>query len=327
MLQGMFDLKQPLKNWYTHFTLAYGRSILNKTLKGFLKLTRFNEYVYFVIITTLLGIISAEGTFDWRLVVALLANWTAVGFAFMINDIEDAPDDALSNEKVNRNPVSAGLITPKAANGFTYSVAVLSAALFALLGLWPFILGVITLILGFLYSHRLVRLKTIAFFDIVSHCLMLAGLQFLSGYFAYTNTFNEKWFWPFTFVVTISIYGELYNEIRDLEGDQAAQLRHTAIVLGDKISHILMLTVLAIGIFSGVITFFVIDLIPSWVLIVMAVLAGIFLLPPLLKIRKGDSSIAIQSAFQKPLERAAAIAFLLQFLLPWIDHFIDLGFI
>ncbi len=300
---------------------------MNIPLKGFLKLTRFNEYVYFVIVTTLLGIISAEGIFDWRLIVVLLANWTAVGFAFMINDIEDAPDDALSNEKINRNPVSAGLISARNARIFTYGVAVLSAFLFALLGLWPFILGLITLILGFLYSHRQVRLKTIAFFDIFSHCLMLAGLQFLCGYFTYTNTLNQKWLWPFTFMVTISIYGELFNEIRDLQGDQAAQLRHTAIVLGDKVSHVLMLTVLAIGVFSGVMTFFVIDLIPSWVLIIMAILALLFTLTPLLNIKKGDSSISIQGAFQKPLERAAAIALLLQFILPWINQFIDLGFL
>ena len=298
---------------------------MKRSLDGLLKLTRFDEYVFFVIVTTLLGVASAGGNVDWRFLVVLLANWTAVGFAFMINDIEDAPDDALSSSKINRNPVSAGLITPKTARIWTFIVGVISAALFALLGTWPFIFGLLSLILGYLYSYRGVRLKTIAFLDVLSHCLMLAGLQFLTGYFTYSTTLVRNWLWPFLFVVCISVYGELYNEIRDFEGDQAAQLRHTAIVLGSRTSHVLMLAILVLGIFSGIVSFLVIDLIPFWVFIIMAVLALLLLLPQVLKLRRGDSSIEIQNAFQKPFERAAALALLFQFIVPWLDTLLNLG--
>lgn len=298
---------------------------MKRALKGLLKLTRFDEYVYFVVITTLLGVAAADGYLNWRFWVVLAANWAAVGFAFMINDIEDAPDDALSSSKINRNPVSAGLITPKMAKIWTSVVGGLAAVLFALLGTWPFIFGLVSLLLGYLYSFRGVRLKTMAVLDVFSHCLMLAGLQFLSGYFTYETVLARNWFWPFTFVMCISIYGELYNEIRDFEGDQAAHLRHTAIVLGDRASHIIMFTVLVLGIFSGLVSFILIDLIPLWVFVLMAVLAITFVLPPALKLRRGDTSLAVQSAFQKPLERAAAIALLLQYLLPWLDELLHLG--
>lgn len=298
---------------------------MNKTLKGIIKLTRFDEYIYFVIITTLLGVAAAKGAPDWRFLALLPANWLAVGFAFMINDIEDAPDDALSPNKINRNPVSAGLITPQTARIATFIVCVISAGLFSLLGTWPFIFGLFSLVLGYLYSIRGVRLKTIAFFDVFSHCLMLAGLQFLCGYFTYATQLNQHWFWPFTFVMSISIYGELYNEIRDLEGDRAAQLRHTAIILGDKANHILMLTTLVVGIFSGAVSFIVIDLIPLWVFVIMTILTALFVLPPALKLRRSDSSMAVQGALQKPLERAAAIALLLQYILPWLDQVFKWG--
>ena len=298
---------------------------MKRSLDGLLKLTRFDEYVFFVIVTTLLGVASAGGNVDWRFLVVLLANWTAVGFAFMINDIEDAPDDALSSSKINRNPVSAGLITPKTARIWTFIVGVISAALFALLGTWPFIFGLLSLILGYLYSYRGVRLKTIAFLDVLSHCLMLSGLQFLTGYFTYSTTLVRNWLWPFLFVVCISVYGELYNEIRDFEGDQAAQLRHTAIVLGSRTSHVLMLAILVLGVFSGIVSFLVIDLIPFWVFIIMAVLALLLLLPQVLKLRRGDNSIEIQNAFQKPFERAAALALLFQFIVPWLDTLLNLG--
>jgi 4-hydroxybenzoate polyprenyltransferase len=298
---------------------------LKKTRKGLLKLTRFDEYVCFVIVTTLLGVASAGGQLDWRLPLVLVANWLAVGFAFMINDIEDAPDDALSSSKINRNPVSAGMISPKTAKIWTFIVGIISAALFALLGTWPFILGLLSLILGYLYSYRGVRLKTIAFLDVLSHCLMLAGLQYLTGYLTYSTVLARNWLWPFLFVVCISVYGELYNEIRDFEGDQAAQLRHTAIVLGSRTSHILMLAILFLGILSGVVSFLLIDLIPVWVFVTMAILAILLALPPVLKLRRGDGSIEIQNAMQKPFERAAALALLLQFIVPWLDELLHLG--
>lgn len=298
---------------------------VKRTLNGLLKLTRFDEYVFFVVVTTLLGVASAGGRVDWRFLVVLLANWTAVGYAFMINDIEDAPDDALSSKKINRNPVSAGLITPKTARLWTFIVGAISAVLFALLGTWPFLFGLLSLILGFLYSYRGVRLKTIAFLDVLSHCLMLAGLQYLTGYFTYTTVLVRNWLWPFLFVVCISIYGELYNEIRDFEGDQAAQLRHTAIILGSRTSHILMLSILMLGVLSGIVSFLFINLIPFWVFIVMTILAILFLFPQVIKLRRGNSSIEIQNAFQKPLQQAAALALLLQFLVPWLDQLFHLG--
>ncbi|MCJ7696468.1 MAG: UbiA family prenyltransferase [Anaerolineaceae bacterium] len=289
---------------------------MKNTILGLLKLTRFNEYVYFVIVTTLLGVAAAAGQLGWQMVVVVIANWFAVGFAFMINDVEDAPDDALSDNKIKRNPVSAGLITPKTARIASFTAAVIALGLFTLLGWKVFIIGLSTLILGFIYSQRGIRLKTIAFFDLISHCLMLAGLQFLTGYFTFLGQFNDNWYFPFLFVVCVSLYGELFNEMRDIEGDREAQLRHTAIVLGEKKSHIIMIGILSIGVLSGGITFFFLDILPGWVVILMAILAVIFIVPTLLRVKKTDSSLQIQAPTHKPLERAGAIALLMQFIIP-----------
>lgn len=298
---------------------------MKKTIKGLVKLTRFNEYVYFVIVTTLLGVAAADGSFDWRFFALLPANWLAVGFAFMINDIEDAPDDALTDQKIHRNPISAGLITPQTARVATFIVGFISAALFSTLGLLPFIFGMTSLLLGYLYSIRSIRLKTIAFFDILSHSLMLAGLQYICGYFTYESRLTPNWYWPLIFVMSISIYGELFNEIRDIEGDRAAKLQHTAIVLGEKATHILMVIMLLIGAVSGVISLIMINLIPAWVFITMAIMVGLFILPTLVKIQSKGDSVAIQGALQKPLERAAALALILQYLVPWLDQLWNLG--
>jgi 4-hydroxybenzoate polyprenyltransferase len=298
---------------------------LDKTLKGLAKLTRFGEYVYFVVITTLLGVAAARGEFDWRFFVIIPANWLAVGFAFMINDVEDAPDDALSKNKSKRNPISAGWIRPKTARIASFVVGALSAALFALLGLWPFIFGLISLILGYLYSYRGIRLKTLAVFDIISHSLMLAGLQFLSGYFTYADRLGPNWFWPFTFVTAISVYGEIYNEIRDIEGDREANLRHTAIVLGERAAHILMIIILGLGVFAGAVSLIMIELIPLWVFLLMVIFSLVFVLPKIIKIHRNDNSMAIQGSLQKPLERAAALALTLQYFLPWLSDLFNIN--
>jgi 4-hydroxybenzoate polyprenyltransferase len=305
--------------------LRIGDLFLKKSLKGFIKLTRFNEYHYFVIVTTLLGVAAAKGTMDWRLFVLLPANWLAVGFAFMFNDVEDAPDDALSTNKINRNPISAGLITPKTAKKSAVLVGLISAGLFALLGQWPFILGLISLILGYLYSVRGVRLKTFPFLDLYFHSLMLAGLQFLCGYFTFASQLSSTGLWPFLFVISISMYVELHNEIRDIESDRAVYLRQTAIGLGEKNTQILMLILLIIGAFSGAVSLFLIDLIPLWVVLTMMILLGIFSLPTLLKITHEEGSMAILIALHKPLEQAAALALVLQYVLPWLDQVWNLG--
>jgi 4-hydroxybenzoate polyprenyltransferase len=179
-----------------------------------LRLTRFQEYTCFVIFTTLLGAAVARGSFGWPLIIVLVANWLAVGFAFMINDVEDAPDDALNPAKVKRNPVSAGDLSVRSGRAASFTGAVVAAALYAWLGLWPFV--------SYLYSWRRIRLKAIPVADLVSHALMLAGLQFFAAYFTFDRGPAWQWVFPLTFVVAISLYGQLFNELRDFEGDLKA---------------------------------------------------------------------------------------------------------
>ncbi len=58
----------------------------------------------------------------------------------MINDVEDAPDDALNPEKVHRNPVSAGLLTPRTARLISFIVALIALAFMPVWAARPFIM-------------------------------------------------------------------------------------------------------------------------------------------------------------------------------------------
>jgi 1,4-dihydroxy-2-naphthoate octaprenyltransferase len=291
---------------------------MRRRLHGLWRLTRFTEYVSFVLVTTLLGAAAGHGRWGWPLVVILMANLLAVGFAFMINDVEDAPDDAINPAKVSRNPVSAGDLSARSARLSSFLVALAAAVLYALAGWWPFVTGIACLTLGFLYSARRIRLKSIPGADLASHALMLAGLQFLAAYAAFDGGTPWEWIPPLAFVLAISLYGQLFNELRDLEGDVKAGVTHTASLLGPRLAHLLMMLWFFIGIASGVVTIVVARLIPLWVLAMMAVTAAVLGARPLFRVRRGQSAVELQSPFQKPLEIAGALALLAWFAGPVI---------
>jgi 4-hydroxybenzoate polyprenyltransferase len=62
--------------------------------------------------------------------------------------------------------------------------------------------------------------------------LMLSGLLLLAGYFIYHTQPGVVWFVAASMTL-ISVYGQLYNQLRDFEMDKAAGLFNTAIVLGE----------------------------------------------------------------------------------------------
>ncbi|MBI1279365.1 MAG: hypothetical protein GC179_14650 [Anaerolineaceae bacterium] len=219
-------------------------------IKGLIRLTRWKEYVPFVIPLTILGALLAarpnNTLLDWRLIVVTAANILAVAYAFMINDIEDAPDDARDPDRAARNPITMGEIGVRFGYAACRAVAAVTLLLYALGGFWALIIGIATLLLSHLYSWRPVRLKAWPITDIVSHSLMLSGLLLLAGYFTYHNEPGIVWFVAAA-VTLISVYGQLYNQLRDYDMDKAAGLYNTAIVLGENNTRIAMYAAVALA--------------------------------------------------------------------------------
>src|SRR5436190_10529816 len=203
-------------------------------IKGLIRLTRWKEYVPFVIPLTILGALLAARPhnilLDWRLVVVTAANILAVAYAFMINDIEDAPDDARDPDRAARNPITMGEIGLRIGYNACRVVAAATLICYAFGGLSVFFIGVGTLLLSHLYSWRPVRLKAWPVTDVVSHSLMLSGLLLLAGYFTYHSEPGIVWFVAAA-VTLISVYGQLYNQLRDYVMDKAAGIYTTAIIL------------------------------------------------------------------------------------------------
>ncbi len=208
---------------------------LKRSLQGLLRLTRWREFISFVVPLTVLGSLLAARAnailLDWRLPAIIVANIMAVGYAFMINDIEDAPDDARDPARAARNPVANGEIGAELGYAACRTLALCTLVLYATGGLFVFLIGLLTLLLSHFYSWRPVRLKAWPVTDVVSHSLMLSGLLLLAGYFLYDAQPGVVWLVAAA-ATLFSVYGQLYNQLRDIEMDRLAGLHNTAILLG-----------------------------------------------------------------------------------------------
>jgi len=252
--------------------------ILATKMRGVVRLTRWKEYVPFVIPVTSLGaILAAEPqniALDWRLAVTIVANIMAVGYAFMINDIEDAPDDAREADRAARNPVANGELTPRQGWAASLGVAAVTLILYGLVGVWPLIIGSLTLALSHFYSWKPIRLKAWPVTDILSHSLMLSGLLFLAGYFAYGS--NPGLVWLVALAATLlSVYGQLYNQLRDYDMDCAAGLNNTAIVVGKRNARLLMYSSVGLALILMLYAIYR-QIIPLWIMSVPLFVAPIF---------------------------------------------------
>ncbi len=200
-----------------------------------LRLTRWDEHVAFTLPATLLGVVIAVhhtgAALDGRVMAVIVSNVLAVAFAFVVNDIEDAPDDARDSQRRARNMIAAGKLSRRAGWWLAWGIAAGSLTGFALVNVRVLAAGGLGLLLGWLYSWRPVRLKALPVVDVLAHVLMLSALLLLAGYLAYARALTALW--PVIAGVSlISAYGQLYNQLRDYDLDRAAALRNTASLLG-----------------------------------------------------------------------------------------------
>jgi 4-hydroxybenzoate polyprenyltransferase len=230
------------------------------------KLTRWRQHVPYtlpaVISGALLAVYLNELALNWRLLPVVIANILAMSFAFMINDVVDAPDDMRDPLKQKSNVISQGLLTVKEGNILSGIIFGVSAILFFFGGWYSFIIGMGTLILSYLYSAPPFRLKARPIVDIVSHVLMLSTFLMMSGYYIYDSNPQKAWFIIIA-ITFVSAYGQFYNQMDDFDVDKAVGIKNTAMFLGKRGTYIAIL--ISVG---GVAIFFSIGILqavfPTW---------------------------------------------------------------
>ena len=263
----------------------------------------------------LLGATAAGAGLDWRLVVALLANGLALSFAFMIARLEESPEDALDSSRSAGNPVASGGLTPLQGTRAALVFALGALGLSVFLGNQSFLYTLMTLVLGLAYSHHSVQLKKIAGLDLASHGLLFGGFQFLSAYDAFLNVSSSPLLFPLSFVVFLSIYWQIEQQIRSMPLDWERGFRNTALSLGYRRSQTLAIVFLCIAVACGILAFAPLKILPAWVLVMFIILTLIMLLPLFARLHsepayKGE----IQSTIRQALEKAATISLAVYFL-------------
>lgn len=216
---------------------------LSDKFDAVLRLTRWREHVPYTIPLVVVGAMLAvhldNAQLNWELLAVVIANILAMAFAFMINDVEDAPDDARDPAKRKRNIIASGILSRW--QGYVLSAIVfsLSLSLYFVGGWYAAAIGVVTLVLSYLYSAHPFRLKARPITDVVSHVLMLSGLLVMSGYYTYSTSPGYAWL-VIIGATLFSAYGQFYNQIEDYEVDKAAGLNNTVVLLGKAPTTILM---------------------------------------------------------------------------------------
>ncbi len=89
-----------------------------------------------------------------------------------------------------------------------------------------FLVGLTLTTIGFLYSWKPVRLKSIPVMDLIGHVICLGVLQFSTTYFAF-RTFDLLFISLLMIVVPFSLITEIFHELSDFKVDKKTKIKNT----------------------------------------------------------------------------------------------------
>ena len=225
-----------------------------RKVRDLLRLTRWQEYYGNVTFITLLGGYLVNASF-FVIFLMLAANILSCAFAFMVNDIEDAQDDLLDEKKKLRNPVSSGDINNKSARLEALVIGIFALGLYSLFNKNVFLYGFAGIIIGFLYSYKKIRLKSIPVIDFLSHGYFLGLAYFLTVISSSVQLPRiENLLWLGIPIFFISVLGSLNNQIRDFCVDRKTSVKNTASV-ADLSKYKTLITYLLFGMFCLLLSF------------------------------------------------------------------------
>jgi len=221
--------------------------MISQELRALIRLSRFREYTVQAALLGLFAVRLAGGSWDGKVLAVLIANQVGLLYVYMLNDVEDAPDDALDPSKRVRNPIASGELSRMQGYSACSIAATLAVVLYAALGPTSFALGTAMLVIATIGTTRTFRLKGRFIIDVLWHGFVIGTAQFLIAFLSFSAAPNLA-FWPsLVAVILFSMYIELWQEVRDLDIDYRAGLRTSAFVLGrrrvQQIASFIILTV------------------------------------------------------------------------------------
>lgn len=215
---------------------------------GFYKLTRVRTIMDFYPFLILFGILSTRTYINLLSIILSISILLLLVAAFVINDVEDAEDDAKDPKKVNRNPISPGIIKKSEGYIFYFGLNILALLPLIFINLHLLTLGLVTAIVGYIYSCKPLRLKSRPLVDVLSHGFFLAGAQVLMFGLLPVSVFDNKTILTFIGLYLFSMGGDLYNELRDWVVDREVGLKNSSSFLGYNPTRFLSYSLYLLGI-------------------------------------------------------------------------------
>lgn len=190
------------------------------------------DYVHIlVLLFPVIFLISPESLFTYKALVVFVANLCLTAYGYMYNDLEDAVDDYHDLEKRKRNPVASGEITRNQSYAANLALLGVGLALLAYVGVFALVLGVVFAFVGFLYSWRPLRLKSMPVWDVVSHVLFLGVQQLLITFVAFRPL--DLLVVPFLMIIVpFSLMNEIMHELLDFDVDRDTEISNTVQMFG-----------------------------------------------------------------------------------------------
>ena len=234
-------------------------------------------------VMALIFLISPQNLFSSRTVIVFLANLFLTAFVYAFNDVEDAADDYNILEKRKRNPIANGDLTRT--QGYLISFLLLLIGLFLLLIISPlvFFFGLVLALVGFFYSWKPVRFKSMPFIDLISHVICLGVLQFFITYLTFRSF--DLFVIPFLMIVIpFSLMVEIFFELRDSNVDKKTNIRNTIQRLERFNMKKLLITLGIITITGFTIIFFTIPSEYKIVILLSSIFLGIIIISKVSKL-------------------------------------------
>jgi len=201
-------------------------------IKTLLRLTRINEYLNkLILIFPLIFLISPQNILTYKTILIFFANLFLTAFIYSINDVEDAEDDYHDIEKRKRNPISSSELTKNQGYIFSFSLLFLGLLLLLTISHLVFLIGFILTLIGFLYSWKSIRLKSIPIIDFISHVICLGVLQFSITYLTF-HPIDIKFIPFFMIIIPYSFASCIFQQLRDFKIDKKVKIDNTLQNLG-----------------------------------------------------------------------------------------------
>lgn len=231
-------------------------------LQSITKLVGSPDYLPATLAATLLGATAGGGGSLTRVGIAILSNLMLFCFAVVYQKIETAPVAAAAQNGNKTNPIASGEVSIKFSRRLSAVIVLLCLASAALLGPLNIALGLLGVLLAIALSHRGLNLGNSALMRLGKQQTLLSVIFGLSGFLAASQQLKSE-----AILLTIFFlgFGFLFAA---WTADKATR----------PLSRPLLIILMVFATAAAYLLFFVLEIIPAWVLLMIVLLSAAFAL-------------------------------------------------